>query len=460
MIYIYNTLNKKKEKFKTIQKKLVKMYVCGITMYDVCHIGHGRTFVVFDMINRYLRYSGYDLIYVRNITDINDKIIKISLKKNTEFTNIVLKMQDKMNQDLKLLKVLKPNFEPKVTNHIDEIIDLIKVLIKNGNAYISKCGDVMFSVNSDPNYGILSKQNLEKLCNKNSFYSLKNKRNNLDFVLWKITKKKNEPKWLSPWGYGRPGWHIECSAMSTKILGNYFDIHGGGMDLIFPHHENEISQSICANKSSYAKYWIHVGMVRIKCKKMSKSLKNFITIKEILRKYNPEVIRYFFLSKHYRKSVNYNEKYLIQSKSSLERLYSCIDGIKCVKTEKTDFRKKFFDAMNDDFNTPKAFSILFDIVRKINIIKNYDKRKVGKLAFELKYLANILGIMHENPKNILQYNKKIKNGKSKFIELMIEQRKKARIKKQWEKADDIRNKLKLMGIILEDIKDNTTWKEL
>lgn len=452
MLKIYNTLTRKKEKFKINKKKKIKMYVCGVTIYDLCHIGHARTFIVFDMINRYLRLIGYKIIYIRNITDIDDKIIKKSIKNKETHYNLTSRMIIQMNRDFNNLNILKPNIEPKVTDHISEIIKLIKKLIKTKKAYISKKGDVLYSINKNKNYGLLSKQNINKL-KKNR------KKNKLDFVLWKKLKK-NEPNWESPWGKGRPGWHTECCAINRKYFFKECDIHGGGNDLIFPHHENEMAQFHSIYKKKYVKFWIHSGVIKINKKKMSKSENNFISIKETLKKFDLETIRYFLLSKKYRKNLTYSEEKLKKSNLALKKLYTALENLNNKniknKNKNTKFKKKFMEAMNDDFNTPKAYSVLFKLAKKINKLKKKNNTTANNLAIELKKLANTLGILFMDPKEFLRKN--IKKNKIEKIEKLIEQRNQARKNKQWNQADLIRDEIFKMGIILEDNKKKTIWR--
>ncbi|QJC29795.1 cysteine--tRNA ligase [Enterobacteriaceae endosymbiont of Plateumaris sericea] len=473
MLKIFNTLSKQKEIFKPIHKNKVKIYVCGVTTYDLCHIGHGRTFVIFDLIIRYLKNLGYKVEYIRNITDIDDKIINLANEKNINIKYITDKMISEMQLDFKSLNLLNPDIEPRVTDHINEIIIIIKNLIKNNYAYIANNGDVMFSIKSYLHYGQLSRQNLNKLKLQNKKIHFSIKKNYIDFVLWKISKKK-QIGWSSPWGYGRPGWHIECSAMSHKYFGNCFDIHGGGNDLIFPHHENEIAQSYCFDKSFHVNYWIHSGMVMINNKKMSKSLHNSLKLRDILSKYNNEVIRYFFTSTHYRSPIIYNENILKQSEASIKRLYTSIYYINDIllkknieyqnyKKDKQNifFEKKFYEAMNDDFNTPKVYSILFNMSYQINILNNKKKfLYANNLILKLKDLGNILGILFYNPKNYFKNNNNNSYYFNKYqIEKLIKIRNNARKNKCWIKADDIRNLLNNQNILLEDSQFGTIWKK-
>ncbi|AKZ65720.1 Cysteinyl-tRNA synthetase [Candidatus Palibaumannia cicadellinicola] len=438
------------------------MYVCGITAYDLCHIGHGRTFVVFDIVTRYLRYCGYEVNYIRNITDIDDKIIKRSAKNGETIKQLTDKMIAEMYIDLDKLNILRPNVEPKATQYITDIIHLISYLINNKYAYVSTNGDVMFAVHSAHNYGMLSRQNIDKLKIGSKFKTNDVKLNKIDFVLWKISKY-GEPSWSSPWGNGRPGWHIECSTMSYKNLGKYFDIHGGGLDLIFPHHENEIAQSTCAYNSPYVNYWMHSGLVMIGKEKMSKSLNNFLTLRDVINCYDAETVRFFLMSSHYRKPLHYSEKNLIQSRAALESLYIAIRGtdnnIQPSGGEK--FIQQFTVAMNNDFNTPEAYSVLFNIAHEVNRLKkHFDKAAAQGMAATLRNLANILGILELDPEIFFHeknfYN--LDNDKA-IIEKLIQQRNQGRKIGQWDKADQARKKLNAMGIILEDTKNGTTiWR--
>ncbi|QJC38392.1 cysteine--tRNA ligase [Enterobacteriaceae endosymbiont of Donacia fulgens] len=466
MLKIFNTLSKKKEIFSPINKKQVKIYVCGITPYDICHIGHGRTFIIFDIIIRYLKFLGYTVLYIRNITDIDDKIIKLVKKKNKNIKYITRDILKKISEDFNNLNILSPNFEPKVTNHIKDIIFIINKLLISNNAYIAKNGDIMFSIKKYPNYGILSKQNIKLLKSNIRIKNINVKKNYKDFILWKLTNKSNIG-WDSPWGYGRPGWHIECSTLSYKYLGKNFDIHGGGNDLIFPHHENEIAQSSCIDKEFYVNYWIHTGMIIINNQKMSKSLKNTFKIKDILLKYNEEVIRYFLTITHYRRPIVFNENKLKQAQLAIQKLYISLFHKKntfSIKNLKNNFfllEQQFYESMNDDFNTPKAYSILFKISKKINIA--YSKKKyliANYFILKLKKLGNILGILFYNPKEYLQNNKSSCNyyGEDK-IKKLIKKRNIARHNKLWDEADLIRNKLRKNNIILEDTDIGTIWKK-
>ncbi|HDR1805791.1 TPA: cysteine--tRNA ligase [Pasteurella multocida] len=458
MLKIFNTLTREKEIFKPIHANKVGMYVCGITVYDLCHVGHGRTFVCFDVIARYLRYLGYDLTYVRNITDVDDKIIKRALENNETCNQLVEKMIAEMHKDFDALNVLRPDVEPRATHHIPEIIAMIEKLIARQHAYVSANGDVMFDVESFKEYGKLSRQNLEQLQAGARVEIVNVKKNPMDFVLWKMSKP-GEPSWPSPWGEGRPGWHIECSAMNHKELGEHFDIHGGGSDLTFPHHENEIAQSCCAHSGRYVNYWIHSGMIMVDREKMSKSLGNFFTLREVLSLYDAESVRYFLLTAHYRSQLNYSEENLNLAHSALERLYTALRGTDptAVATEGQNYLAAFREAMDDDFNTPKAISVLFEIAREINKLKNEDILKANALATRLRELAGILGLLYQDPEQFLQSGSD--NDEVVLIEALIKQRNDARAAKDWASADAARNKLAEMGVVLEDNVNGTTWRK-
>ncbi|HHE3649056.1 cysteine--tRNA ligase [Pasteurella multocida] len=458
MLKIFNTLTKEKEIFKPIHANKVGMYVCGITVYDLCHVGHGRTFVCFDVIARYLRYLGYDLTYVRNITDVDDKIIKRALENHETCDQLVEKMIAEMHKDFDALNVLRPDVEPRATHHIPEIIAMIEKLIARQHAYVSANGDVMFDVESFKEYGKLSRQKLEQLQAGARVEIVNVKKNPMDFVLWKMSKL-GEPSWSSPWGEGRPGWHIECSAMNHKELGEHFDIHGGGSDLTFPHHENEIAQSCCAHGGRYVNYWIHSGMIMVDREKMSKSLGNFFTLRDVLSLYDAESVRYFLLTAHYRSQLNYSEENLNLAHSALERLYTALRGTDptAVVTEGQHYCEAFKEAMDDDFNTPKAISVLFEIAREINKLKNEDKSKANALAARLRELAGILGLLYQDPEQFLQSGSD--NDEVALIEALIKQRNDARAAKDWASADAARNKLAEMGVVLEDNVNGTTWRK-
>ncbi|QPE16596.1 cysteine--tRNA ligase [Providencia rettgeri] len=460
MLQIFNTLSRQKEEFKPIQAGKIGMYVCGITIYDLCHIGHGRTFVAFDAISRYLRYLGYDLNYVRNVTDIDDKIIKRAAENNESVEELTTRMLAEMHKDFDALNILRPDSEPRATRHIGEIIELTQSLIERGHAYVAANGDVMFEVKTDPNYGLLSRQDLEQLQAGARVEVADVKRNPMDFVLWKMSKE-GEPSWGSPWGLGRPGWHIECSAMNSKTLGNHFDIHGGGSDLMFPHHENEIAQSTCAHNGPYVNYWMHSGMVMVDREKMSKSLNNFFTIRDVLEFYDAETVRYFLLSGHYRSQLNYTEENLKQARTALERMYTALRGTdkSAVPAGGDEFKARFIEAMNDDFNTPEAYSVLFDMVREVNRLKSEDMSAANAMAAQLRELAGVLGLLEQDPESFLKGGAQTEDdAEVAKIEALIQQRLDARKNKDWAQADAARDELTAMGIVLEDGAQGTTWR--
>ncbi|MBG5883005.1 cysteine--tRNA ligase [Providencia alcalifaciens] len=460
MLQIFNTLSRQKEEFKPIHAGKIGMYVCGITIYDLCHIGHGRTFVAFDAISRYLRYLGYDLNYVRNVTDIDDKIIKRAAENNESVEELTTRMLAEMHKDFDALNILRPDSEPRATRHIHEIIELTKSLIERGHAYVADNGDVMFEVKTDPNYGLLSRQDLDQLQAGARVEVADVKRNPMDFVLWKMSKE-GEPSWESPWGLGRPGWHIECSAMNSKELGNHFDIHGGGSDLMFPHHENEIAQSTCAHDGPYVNYWMHSGMVMVDREKMSKSLNNFFTIRDVLEYYDAETVRYFLLSGHYRSQLNYTEENLKQARTALERLYTALRGTdkSAVPAGGEEYKNRFCEAMNDDFNTPEAYSVLFDMARELNRLKTENMDAANGIAAQLRELAKVLGLLEQDPETFLQAGAQGEDdAEVAKIEGLIKQRNDARQSKDWALADQARDALAAIGVVLEDSSAGTTWR--
>lgn len=458
MLKIFNTLKREKEIFTPIHPNQVGMYVCGVTVYDLCHIGHGRTFVSFDVIARYLRYLGYHLTYVRNITDVDDKIIKRALENHETCEHLVDRMVAEMYKDFDALNIQRPDFEPRATHHIPEIIALVQRLIDNGHAYVAQNGDVMFDVDSFPEYGKLSRQDLSQLQAGARVEVNDIKKNPMDFVLWKMSKE-NEPSWQSPWGAGRPGWHIECSAMNCKQLGEHFDIHGGGSDLMFPHHENEIAQSCGAHGGAYVNYWLHSGMIMVDKEKMSKSLGNFFTIRDVLQHYDAESVRYFLLTAHYRSQLNYSEENLKLAHSALERLYTALRGTdanaKAAGGEQ--FVEAFKAAMDDDFNTPGALSVLFDMARELNKLKAEQDPQTDAFAARLRELAGVLGLLYQDPETFLQAG--IDDDETKTIEALIAQRNQARANKDWATADAARDKLTAMGVVIEDGANGTTWRK-
>ncbi|OAT24656.1 cysteinyl-tRNA synthetase [Buttiauxella ferragutiae ATCC 51602] len=460
MLKIFNTMSRQKEEFKPIHAQEVGMYVCGITVYDLCHIGHGRTFVAFDVVARYLRFLGYKLKYVRNITDIDDKIIKRANENGEDFVALVDRMVAEMHTDFDALNILRPDSEPRATKHIPDIIEIVEQLIARNHAYVASNGDVMFSVETDADYGKLSRQDLDQLqAGARVEVEANVKRNPMDFVLWKMSKP-GEPSWSSPWGEGRPGWHIECSAMNCKQLGNHFDIHGGGSDLMFPHHENEIAQSTCAHGGEYVNTWMHSGMVMVDREKMSKSLGNFFTVRDVLKYYDAETIRYFLMSGHYRSQLNYSEENLKQARTSLERLYTALRGTdSSVQPAGGEaFEARFREAMDDDFNTPEAYSVLFDMAREVNRLKTEDLAAANGLAAALRKLSGVLGLLEQEPEAFLQSSVQADDGEVAEIEALIKQRNDARQSKDWALADQARDRLNEMGIVLEDGPQGTTWR--
>ena len=461
MLKIYNTLTRNKEDFVPIVPNHIGMYVCGVTIYDLCHIGHARTFVCFDVIVRYLRYRGYEVKYVRNITDIDDKIIRRANENGESIGELTDRMAKCMHEDFDALNIIRPDIEPKATEHIDDIIGIVKMLVEQGHAYVADNGDVMFSIDSYPEYGRLSKQNLEKLQAGARVGVEDSKKNPLDFVLWKKSKP-GEPMWNSPWGQGRPGWHIECSAMNHRYLGTNFDIHGGGSDLMFPHHENEIAQSCCAFHDRYVNTWIHSGMVMINKEKMSKSLGNFFTIRDVLKEYDGETVRFFLMSGQYRSALNYSQENLDLARTGLTRLYTSLADVPAVDYREeygTSFVERFKTAMDDDFNTPEAYSVLFDLAREINRLKASDIDEAAKLASVLRKLGYVMGILQQNSEAYLKAGKTEQDdAEVARIEALIEERKNAKKNKDWAKADAVRNELQGMGIIIEDGPNGTTWR--
>ncbi len=456
-LQIYNDLHNKKEEFQPIEPGKVRMYVCGMTVYDYCHLGHARMIVVFDVVYRYLLAKGYDVTYVRNITDIDDKIIQRANERNEPFMELTERFIDAMHEDLAALGVLPPTIEPRATGHIPEILEMIQRLIDNGHAYVTQSGDVYYSVTSFKDYGQLSGKSIEDLKAGARVQSSDEKRDPLDFALWKAAKPA-EPAWDSPWGKGRPGWHIECSAMSTKVLGDTFDIHGGGADLTFPHHENEIAQSEGATGHHFVNYWMHNGFVRVNDEKMSKSLGNFFTIREIMTHYRPEEIRYFILTSHYRSPLNYDEEHLLNARQALTRFYTALRGLPEVEPgEAEEYVLAFNKAMDDDFNTPEALAAMFELVREINKVRNQDEQQAARMAAELKRMGSILGILQDDPEQWLRGGA-TEGLSDEEIEILIQQRLDARAQKNWAEADRIRDELKARGIVLEDGAGGTTWR--
>lgn len=454
---IYNTLSKTKEAFQPLEGNQVRMYVCGMTVYDFCHIGHARVMVAFDVVTRWLRHRGYDVTYVRNITDIDDKIIRRAHENGEPFEALVERMIAAMHEDEARLNVLRPDIEPRATQHIDGMFAMIQTLIDKGYAYAPGNGDVYYRVGKFVGYGKLSRRRIEDLKIGARIEVDEAKEDPLDFVLWKAAKP-GEPSWQSHWGAGRPGWHIECSVMSTCCLGETFDIHGGGPDLVFPHHENEIAQSEAATGKQYANAWMHAGAVRVDGEKMSKSLGNFFTIREVLEKYQPEVVRYLLVSSHYRSPINYSEDSLKEARGALERFYTALRGLPEVAAAGGEaFVERFGTAMDDDFNSPEACAVLFDMAREINRLRDTDSQAAAALAARLKELAGVLGVLQMNPDTFLQAGAEGKVDATE-VEALIAARLQARAEKNWGESDRIRDQLTAMGVVLEDGKGGTTWR--
>ncbi len=455
---IFNTLTKAKEPLKPLIDNQVRMYVCGMTVYDFCHIGHARVMVAFDVVSRWLRQRGYELTYVRNITDIDDKIIRRAQENGESFEALTGRMIAAMHEDEARLNVLRPDLEPRATEHIAGMHSMIQTLIDKGFAYAAGNGDVYYRVGKFVGYGKLSRRKIEDLKIGARIEVDEAKQDPLDFVLWKAAKP-GEPSWESPWGAGRPGWHIECSVMSTCCLGETFDIHGGGPDLVFPHHENEIAQSEAATGQQYANAWMHAGAVRVDGEKMSKSLGNFFTIREVLEKYQPEVVRYLLVSSHYRSPINYSEDSLKEAKGALDRFYTALRGLPELPAEGGEsFVTRFGEAMDDDFNSPEACAVMFEMVREINRLRDTDLQAAAALAARLKDLAGVLGVLQMDPNAFLQAGAAGKVDAAQ-VEALIAARLQARADKNWAESDRIRDQLTAMGVVLEDGKGGTTWRQ-
>ncbi|MDE0154355.1 MAG: cysteine--tRNA ligase [Gammaproteobacteria bacterium] len=458
MLTIYNSLTRRKEKFQPIDQGKVRMYVCGITVYDYCHIGHARMILVFDMIVRYLRFRGYEVNYVRNITDIDDKIINRSLENGEPFNELTGRFIQAMNEDFEALNVLVPDSEPRATDHIEQIVAMIGRLLDNGYAYRAENGDIFYDVSAFEDYGKLSGKNIEELRTGIRVDVQEEKTDPVDFVLWKA-EKPGEPAWDSPWGRGRPGWHIECSAMSTHCLGDDFDIHGGGQDLRFPHHENEIAQSRGAGSRNFVNMWIHNGFVRVDDEKMSKSLGNFFTIREVMARYLPEVIRFFILSSHYRSPLNYSDGHLDEARAGLTRLYTSIRDIDPGEGEPDPgYRQRFEQVMDDDFNTRAAVTLFHEIAGDINRLEDKASEHGARLARTLVQLGDVLGVMQMAPGEFLHAAAGDGDISPEDINRLIEERAQAKAAKDYAEADRIRERLTEQGIILEDGPGGTTWR--
>jgi len=460
VIRIYNTLTQQKETFRPLEPGKVRMYVCGMTVYDYCHLGHGRVLVAFDVVTRYLRHRGYDVHYVRNITDIDDKILRRAAENGEAYTDLTERMIQAMHEDEARLGVIPPTEEPRATAYIGDIIAMIEKLVAGGHAYAADNGDVYFAVDSFSDYGKLSKKKLEDLVAGARVDVQDAKRSPADFALWKAAKP-GEVSWLSPWGDGRPGWHIECSAMSTCCLGDTFDIHGGGPDLLFPHHENEIAQSECATGHTFANTWMHAGAIRVNKEKMSKSLGNFFTIREILESYPAEVVRYFLVSSHYRSQVDYSEDNLAEAGRTLTKLYHALRGLEPAASEdvpETDHDRRFMEAMDDDFNSAGAIAVLHSVANDINLYRREGRTdEAARSAAVLIRLGGILGLMQQDPEAFFQGDT---GGElsAEEIEAQIQARADARKARDFAEADRIRDELAEKGIILDDSREGTSWR--
>jgi cysteinyl-tRNA synthetase len=457
-LQIYDSLAGEKRPFVPRKDGEVSLYVCGMTVYDYCHIGHARSLLAFDVVARYLRFCGYTVNFVRNITDIDDKIINRANELGEDWQALVQRFITAMHEDERELGILPPDREPRATEHIEQMQAIIQQLIDRGVAYVTEQGDVCYAVEKFADYGKLSGRNIEQLQAGARIQDDRGKKNPLDFVLWKPVKP-GEPAWDSPWGPGRPGWHIECSAMSKTLLGLPFDIHGGGMDLKFPHHENEIAQSEAADCCQFANYWMHSGLLNVNGEKMSKSLGNFLTIRDALKDYAPEQLRFFMLSSHYGSPVNFCQAQMEQTHASLSRLYTALRGLP-EQHESLDsdlampYRDQFKAAMDDDFNTPVAMAVFFQLAKEINKAKTSDAQLAGRLGSILCQLGAILGVLQQSPNRFLCGS----CADETAIERLIEQRLAAKAAKDWTKADQIRDELQAMGVLLEDSGSTTTWR--
>lgn len=457
MLKIYNTLARDKQDFVPIEPGRVRMYVCGMTVYDFCHLGHARVMVVFDMVTRWLRASAYQVTYVRNITDIDDKIIKRAAENGETMRALTDRFIAAMHEDAGALGVLRPDHEPRATEFVPQMQSLIQRLEEKGLAYRAASGDVNYSVRKFAGYGKLSGKSLDDLRAGERVDVIDDKHDPLDFVLWKHAKPAEpaEAKWASPWGDGRPGWHIECSAMSSQLLGDQFDIHGGGADLQFPHHENEIAQSEGAHGHDFVNYWMHNGFVRVDDEKMSKSLGNFFTIREVLQKYDAEVVRFFILRAHYRSPLNYSDAHLDDARGALTRLYTTLKNVPATPASPdwdTPAGRRFRDAMDDDFNTPEAMAVLFELSAEAN--RSGDPAVSG----ELRALAGVLGLLERSPEDFLKGRAQDGGLDDAAIDALIAERNAAKKARDFATADRVRDALKAQGVILEDSAAGTTWR--
>lgn len=464
MLQIFNSLTRQKEKFRPIDPGKVRMYVCGMTVYDHCHVGHARVMVVFDIVLRWLRAKGYDVTYVRNITDIDDKIIARAQENGEDVRSLTDRFINAMHTDLAALGILPPTHEPRATGAIADILALIQTLLDKGFAYVRTGGDVYYDVSRFDRYGQLANKKLDDLQAGARIEIEAAKDDPLDFVLWKAARP-GEPSWPSPWGAGRPGWHIECSAMSTRCLGEHFDIHGGGMDLKFPHHENEIAQSEAASGQPYVNVWMHNGFVQVDNEKMSKSLGNFFTVRDVLQCYPPEVVRLFILSSHYRGPLNYADEHLNHAKASLTRLYTALRGLPIIDAPMDQaWQQRFAQAMDDDFNTPEALAVLFELAREINRLRASDETAAALAGAYLRQLGAGLGLLQTDPETFLRGTAEASTTADSHkyseadIDTLIGERTQARLAKNWAEADRIRIRLQAAGIVLEDTPKGTIWR--
>lgn len=457
MLQVFNTLTRQKEEFKPMTPGKIKLYACGVTVYDFCHIGHARTYLSVDIIVRYLRWRGYNVTYIRNITDVDDKIIKRANENKEPIDNVTEKFIKAMHEDFAALGLSLPDNEPRATQYIPQMISLIERIIKNGHGYVGKNGDVYFDVRSFKDYGCLSHHDIEQLESGARVEVSEVKRDPLDFVLWKLAKE-GEPSWDSPWGAGRPGWHIECSAMSMELLGETFDIHLGGKDLVFPHHENEIAQSEAATKQKFANIWMHGGFLQINKEKMSKSLGNFITIRDVLQEHSAETLRYLLISSHYRSQLIYTDDTLHQAKQSLTRLYTALRFMpESAIAKNTKFEADFIAAMNDDFNMPVALSVLFELAHEVQRLREKNDATAPAFAALLKELGGLVGILQSDAESFFKADSSVDVNK---VELLIKARQQARVEKNWAEADRIRQELSDMSVAIEDGPNGTTWKSV
>jgi len=458
MLQLHNTLSNSKVPFTPIDEGKIRLYVCGMTVYDYCHIGHARVMVSFDVITRYLRHAGYQVEYVRNITDVDDKIIKRAAKNGESCEQLTQRFIDAMHEDELALNVLPPDQEPRATGHIQAILDMVQTLIEKNYAYAASNGDVYYRVEKFDGYGKLTNRKLEDMRPGARVDINDVKENPFDFVLWKAAKN-DEVSWPSPWGEGRPGWHIECSAMTKCCLGNHFDIHGGGPDLPFPHHENEIAQSEAANGETFVNYWLHAGAVRVNKEKMSKSLGNFFTIREVLAKFPAEIVRYLLTASHYRSQIDYAEDALVEAQRALDRLYTAMDQLELQDVSlEGPYLDRFNSAMDDDFNTREAISVLFEMAREVNRLKRDTDPQAAVLASQMRGLGNILGLLELDPQAYLKGEAGEGDLADANVEALVVQRQQAKLDRNFALSDQIRDQLKVAGIVLEDSKEGTVWK--